>query len=442
MQQQSGRVPPQAVEVEEQIIGALLTSFDHCGDDILALLQTKDFYKPAHRHIYDTIVTLTNQGKPVDMLSVETSLKDQGELDMVGGPHYMADLTRAALTSNFEFHCRVIKEKSIRRDVILKCNDVINNAYDSSTDTGDVLDSYSQGAIEVSDQSYDGKAITPSQIFEREKNTPTIEKLYFRMNKLDNGLFENVYKLGQVHLVIADSGHGKTKWGLSLAEKLMIQNIKGAWFQLEDTDINTADYFDRVIPEYKDNIFVSDDIYDIEGIMRESRRLKKNENIKWVFIDYVQNVECAAKYRNEQVEYISRKLTRGAKELKVVMNPLSQITINYQARHGWKQEPGYGDVRWSQQLKQDAVVISSVFRPSKVESLVANNDEALDWKQRRIPFNSVYIKQCKIRYAKQSWARLHMIDTDDGLKPYATKHTDPVNPEPKVFEVPDDEVSW
>jgi len=111
--------------------------------------------------------------------------------------------------------------------------------------------------------------------------------------------------------------------------------------------------------------------------------------------------------------------------LNVFCHPLSQVSINYSIRSGWKQEPSYGDVRWSQQLKQDAHIITSVFRPCKIESLALSQDKAKDWNDNMIPYDSVFIKQAKVRHGKQEWKRLHMIHTDDGLKPYANENNVP-----------------
>jgi replicative DNA helicase len=110
-----------------------------------------------------------------------------------------------------------------------------------------------------------------------------------------------------------------------------------------------------------------------------------------------------------------------AKELNCISNPLSQVTIE-DSRTGWQQEPRYNDVRWSKQLKQDADLIISMFRPSRIDSLVVNQELVRDWSDGSVPYNSVFLKQSKVRHGKQEWKRFHMIHTDKGLRPYSKEH--------------------
>lgn len=410
-------IPPQAIEIEESVLGAMI--MDSPSVDVaLETLSDDDFYKPSHRKIFQTISGLAAEKIPIDLLTVENHLKDSKLLDQVGGVGTLTQLTRCMTIGNMDSYCQIIKEKSMLRQIILKCQDLQKQAYDTSKDPYGVMDSFSNAAHVINS---DGKihSLTPSQIFEREKNTPKAEQLFTGNHTIDTSLCEHAGRTkGQVHLSIADSGHGKTAFGLLMAELLLQAGYKVHWFQLEDYDTVTAEYFRKVCGGNMDNIRICHDLYDIEAIKREARTVKREHGTDYIVFDYVQNIEAAKKTRSDQVEYISQQVTRIAKDLNVVSHVLGQITIDYGMRTGWKQEPRFGDVRWSQQLKQDAHIITSVFRPSRIESLTISDDQVKDWNDNPQPFNSVYVKQAKVRYGKQLYKRMHLIHTDKGLKPY------------------------
>ena len=150
--EQEGRVPPQAVEVEEAVLGAML--IEHGAATIaLQMLKPDDFYKPAHRHIYETLTNLFERDNPLDLLTVENELRDRGLLDVCGGSTYLSDLTRSVSSAaNIEYHAQIITEKAIKRNLILSCTDVIKDSYDSTSDAYDVLDDAEQKIFDLANQ--------------------------------------------------------------------------------------------------------------------------------------------------------------------------------------------------------------------------------------------------------------------------------------------------
>lgn len=425
VEEKQGRIPPQATEVEQSVLGAMLIERE-AAEIALELLEPEDFYKPANKQIFEVIGTLVKRNDEADLLSIENELHDKNLLDYVGGSGYLADLTRSVSSAaNIDYHAQIISEKSIKRNLILHCNEIIKMAYDPASDTCDLIDDWSRRVAEVDQGIRNTHSHTPSEIFEREENEPIAEKILLGIPRLDEGIYEHTMRRGQVELTIADSGHGKTQFALYKAVNLMKQGYQIGWFQLEDLDVETANYFERRVPDYRDNVFICHDLYDIEDIKREARRLKREHDVAYLVFDYVQNIECNKKNRTDQVEYISQQITRLAKDLKVFCHPLSQITMSYGTRHKWSQEPSYGDVRWSQQLKQDAHIITSVFRPSRIKELITDDGNVLNWEDKKVPYNSVFVKQAKVRYGKQEWKRLHMIHTDCGLELY-TPLEDPI----------------
>ena len=134
-----GRVPPQAVETEEAILGEMLVLRESMEVGV-NLLSPSDFYKPAHRHIFDGISALYDSGKPTDVLALEGYMRDQGLLDVAGGSIYLYDLTRNSANGNIEYHAQILKEKALKRQIILESTNAIKEAYDTTTDAYDVYD--------------------------------------------------------------------------------------------------------------------------------------------------------------------------------------------------------------------------------------------------------------------------------------------------------------
>ena len=400
---------PYAPEIEESILGTCLTD-TFAFEEIRDIINADVFYITRNKMIYDACLSCE---KP-DIILVEEKLKEKNRYDEIGGINYLSDLTIKA-TPRHEYYCQILIEKKIIRDAITSAQSILKKA-NGDIDAYSLTDEFVKYAQNLGVKSSIKHSFTPSEIKERDKSKPKAEKLFTGYSNLDYGIFGDSMKRGQTILTIADSGHGKTQCALFLSECLLRKGHKVAWFQLEGYDSETASRFDV------DNIFICDSLYDIEDIKREARRLNRENDIDMIVFDYVQNIECNQKIsKTERVEYISKEIQKMAKELNCISNPLSQVTID-DSRTGWQQEPRYNDVRWSKQLKQDADLIISMFRPSRIDSLVVNQELVRDWSDGSVPYNSVFLKQSKVRHGKQEWKRFHMIHTDKGLKPYSKEH--------------------
>ena len=406
-------IPPQAIDIEEGVLGVMLLDPKSLSIAVESITP-ETFYNTSNQLIFEQMVAIHNSGKECDLLSLEQALKDKEIIDLVGGFSYLVDLTSRGSAGNFEYHLQIIKEKQVLRNIISSCDEVIKKAY-SNHNVFEVVDEVSKIGSDI--DSTEKHSLTPDEIKERDKNKPKDEKLFLGYSELDYGIYGDGNKKGQVELTIADSGHGKTQYALFKIECFLRRGYKVGWFQLEGYDSETSDHFFTNGIE-SPNIYICDSLYDIEHIKRECRRLNREHNIDCFVFDYVQNIECSQKIsKNEKVEYISKQITKMAKELNVVAHVLSQVTID-RSRTGWACEPRYDDVRWSQQLKQDASLITSVFRPSKIDSLVLGDSSVKDWNELPVPYNSVFVKQSKVRHGQQTWKRQHLIHTDKGLKPY------------------------
>jgi replicative DNA helicase len=265
--------------------------------------------------------------------------------------------------------------------------------------------------------------LTANEIIIRDKDKPKNEKLYTGIAQIDNGILANTMRRGHNILTMAESGHGKTQMSLFLAERLLLNGYKVAWFQLEGYDIQTAQHFENVTPDLLDNVLISDKIHDVDDIVAQARIAKREHGIDFLVVDYIQNVEMQGKETKiEKTERISRTLTKLTIELNTVLNVCSQITIDTSTRKLWALEPRENDVRWSRQMKQDADAILGIFRPSSVDGLydiVDGESISKDWKGEKIPYNSVFARIVKDRHGERNNKRLHMIHTEDkGLKIY------------------------
>jgi replicative DNA helicase len=406
-------IPPQAIEIEESVLGSCLL-MDESVEEAINLITPDTFYSPNHRLIFEAVRRLYSERKPVDALSVFDYLRDEGS-DIQEG--YLHDLTTRG-ASNIEHYCQILKEKEIKRRIINECTGLIDQSY-NGTDVYDVIGHLNRLTDTVEMGSKSKHSLTPSEIFEREANAPVQEKIYTGDRKLDDGLYrDSGLKKGHVNLIIGESGHGKSSYSRYIAERLIRSEYRVLWFQFEGYDVDTARHFKENAPMNMDHLHICHDLIEIEDVKRESRTINRECGLDAIFFDYVQNIECSKKERMNQVEYISQQITRMARDLNVVVFPISQVSINQGHRSGWSLEPTANDVRWSKQLKQDADVITGIFRPAEVGSLAIDEDRVKDWKDQPHPSNSMWAKQLKNRHGEKEYRRYHMIHTDKGLKPY------------------------
>ena len=146
---EKGKIPPQAVDLEEVVLGAMM--IDKKGvDEVVDILHPDAFYKEAHQHIFDAIFKLFKEGSPIDLLTVSSQLKKDGKLEASGGDYYIIQLTQKVSSSaHIEFHARIILQKYIQRSLIKISNEIIEDSYDESTDVFDLLDKAEAKLYEV-----------------------------------------------------------------------------------------------------------------------------------------------------------------------------------------------------------------------------------------------------------------------------------------------------
>jgi len=399
---EGGRVPPQAVEVEEAVLGAMLIEKE-AATIALQLLRPDDFYKPANKHIFETLFDLYERGNPLDLLTIESELRDKNLLDVVGGGGYLADLTRSVSSSaNIDFHAQIISEKAIKRNLILHCNEIIKTAYDTTTDAKDVLDQAEQKIFDIAHTKSRSNAIAIGDILkdtlgylEELRGKP--EGVTGVPSGLDVDRYTSGWQNGDLIIIAARPSMGKTAFTLTAARNAALhpdENMQTnvAIFSLEMSaqqlvqrfltmeariDAQAArtgrvkdEDFKRMIDAasrlFTAKIFIDDTpSLSVMELRTKCRRLKSEHNIGLIVVDYLQLMTASSRdigNREQEIATISRGLKALAKELNVPVVALSQLSRQVEQRGGDKR-PQLSDLRESGSIEQDADVVCFLYRP-------------------------------------------------------------------------------
>jgi replicative DNA helicase len=396
---QLGRIPPQALDMEEAVLGALLLEKDALHR-VLDILKANMFYKDANRLIFEAILALFQNSEPVDILTVKNILRQGGNLEKCGGALYLTELTsRVASAANIEYHARVIAEKFILRQLIKISDEVIAQAYDPTTDVFALLDRAEQNLFEVSETNLRRNYSQMSELVVR-----TLERLEEMRSKKNSitGIPSGIAELDRLTagwqptdlvIIAARPAMGKTAFVLTLARNAAQRFSSGvALFSLEmaavqltqrmlcaEADLDAQKVRTGQLEEYewrqliarigglsKAPIFIDDtpalSIWDLRA---KCRRLKAEKGISIVIIDYLQLMTgqpSKGGNREQEIAGISRALKEIAKELNVVMIALSQLSRAVEARGG-DRRPVLSDLRESGSIEQDADMVMFLYRP-------------------------------------------------------------------------------
>lgn len=396
-----GKMPPQALELEEAVLGAIMLEKD-AVITVLDILKPESFYKDAHQKIYRAIIDLSTNEKPIDILTVTEELKKEKYLEEVGGPYYIAQLTnRVASAANIEFHARIIQQKYIQRELIRVTSDIQTKAFDESIDINDLLD-YSEGQLfEIAQGNIKKELVKINlliseairQIEEAGKNEENLSGVptgFTRLDRMTSG-----WQRSDLVIIAARPSMGKTAFVLSMTRNMAIDHKRPvAVFSLEMASIQLVNRLisceselpserirnGRLTPEEWQQldakikplenapIFIDDtpgiSIFELRA---KCRRLKKQHDIQVVIIDYLQLMTGPPETRGnreQEVSIISRSLKSLAKELNVPVIALSQLNRSVEMRTGNKR-PQLSDLRESGAIEQDADLVCFIHRPEK-----------------------------------------------------------------------------
>jgi replicative DNA helicase len=402
-------------ELEQSILfGAIYNPI--IAEIVMDNLRKDWIYKPENIEIYQACVEchkLTGKIDPTTVVSVlERKQQAPAILNVLSGSKF------ASNESNIITHIEIVHEYYIRRKIIHETLKISDEAYDLNIDAYMCLDKLARSVTSIQDEDTKVHSMTPDEIIKIWDATPQVQPFLTGNKTLDTMIYaESGRHPGHLEVTNAHSGHGKTRYAIYKTALLANRGIKTHWFQLEDYGYKTAIMFKALLGDNADNIVISDSIFDVEQIKREARISVRESGTQNIVIDYVQNLSADRKSRVEDVEYISRQLTRMAIDLSCMVHLMSQITIADSQRKKWNLEPRASDVRWSKQLQQDAHSMTGIFRPFKIEGL-GDEINAYDWNSDNIHKNSVFLRQLKTRYGEPFGGRYHLIDTNMGLVDY------------------------
>ena len=396
---EKGKIPPQALDLEEVVLGAMM--IDKKGvDEVIDILSPEAFYKEAHKYIFEAIFKLFEGSEPIDLLTVSTQLKKDGKLDLVGGDFYLIGLTqRVSSSAHIEFHARIILQKFIQRSLIKISNEIIEDAYDETKDVFDLLDNaeaklyeVTQGNVKKSTESAQSLVIQAKKKIEEISNKEGLSGIASGFDKLDR--LTSGWQPSDLIIVAARPGMGKTALTLTMARNIAVESNQAvAFFSLEmssvqlitrlissETGLSSEKLRTGKLEKHeweqlnvkvktleKAPLFIDDtpslSIFDLRA---KARRLASQYDIKIIIIDYLQLMTAGGSQkggnREQEISMISRNLKALAKELNVPVIALSQLSRAVETRGGSKR-PLLSDLRESGAIEQDADIVSFIYRP-------------------------------------------------------------------------------
>jgi len=399
--------------LEQSVLFGLIYNHE-LAEHALDRVKSAWFYSGENQQILNACTECHATTSRIDPITVVSILQRRAHIgaaaNVTSGAQYASSL------SNIDAHLDTLEELYIKRRVVTEAMKAIEMAEDPNGNAFDALEMLSKSVTSIQDDDTKIHSLPISEVLAMWENSPKLNPFNTGDPTLDGTIYAEAGRHpGQMEVTIAHSGHGKTRYAIYKTAMLALNGVKTHWFQLEDYGHKTAQMFKAMLPESCfDNVIITDSIFEIERIKRESRISARDYGVQNIVVDYVQNLSADKRSRAEDVEYISRQLTRMAIDLQCQVHLMSQLTIQDAQRKKWNLEPRAADVRWSRQLQQDAHIITSVFRPERIEGLY-DDSGSMDWNGNLIPKGSVFIKQLKSRYGEPCNTRYHMIDTANGL---------------------------
>lgn len=405
-----GKIPPNAVEVEKLILGALL--IDKKGfTDAYDLISAEIFYDPKHATIFAAISELfKKENNAIDIITVIQELKRTENLALAGGESYVIDLsTRVSSSAHIEQHVRLVLEKFILRSLITMSSNVIDHSYKESTDVFELLEETEKGFFDIANgtikKGFDTANSLVKQAIENIKaikdngGLSGIPTGFTKLDELTSG-----WQNSDLVIIAARPGMGKTAFMLSMARNITVdQNIPMAIFSLEMASVQlimrmissetriksenlrkgnlSAEEWNRLYSQISklENapLYIDETpalkIYDFRA---KCRRLVLQHGVKIIMIDYLQLMTASEKAgnREQEISMISRTLKAVAKELNIPIIALSQLSRSVETRSATNKRPQLSDLRESGAIEQDADIVSFIYRPQYYKLDLWDND--------------------------------------------------------------------
>ena len=399
-----GKVPPQAKELEEAVLGAVMLE-KNAFDVVVEILKPECFYVEAHQRIFRSMQGLQQKNSPIDLLTVVEELKFREELDLVGGPFYVTKLTNAVVSSaNIEIHSRIILQKFIQRELIKISGEIIGDAYEDSTDVFELLDLAESKLFEITNNHLKRDYASIDTVLV--KTIQRIEDLRTRQDEITGvpSGFESMDKVtygwqaSDLIILAARPSVGKTAFALNLARNAALHPTKPTAVGFFSLEMSASQLVQRILSAeseiwlekisrgrledyemkqlYKKGIdrLASAPIHiddtaalNIFELRAKCRRLKNKHNVGLIIIDYLQLMSGTGENRNsnreQEISRISRDLKGLAKELQVPIIALSQLSREVEKRKEGNKMPQLSDLRESGAIEQDADMVMFLYRP-------------------------------------------------------------------------------
>ena len=401
-----GKVPPQAKDLEEAVLGAIMIE-KSAFDTVIEILKPECFYVEAHQRIFKAMQSLANKSQPIDILTVAEELRSKDELEMVGGAYYVTKLTNAVVSSaHIEAHARIVLQKFIQRELIRISGEIIGDAFEDTTDVFDLLDDAESKLFEITNNhlrknfdTIDSVLVKTIQRIEdlRHKNEDVtgVPSGYSQLDRVTYG-WQNT----DLIILAARPAVGKTAFALNLARNAVMHPSKPTPVALFSLEMSAGQLVQRILAAESEiwlekiargkleehemkqlyargiqrlaqaPLFIDDTpALNIFELRAKCRRLKNKHNIGMIIIDYLQLMSGTSENRNsnreQEISNISRNLKGLAKELNIPIIALSQLSraVEQRGAKEGSRVPQLSDLRESGAIEQDADMVMFLYRP-------------------------------------------------------------------------------
>ncbi len=396
-----GKLPPQAVDLEEAVLGALMLEKDALTA-VIEILQVESFYKEQHQKIYEAILQLFDNSEPIDILTVTNQLRKNGTLAFAGSAFYVSGLTqRVNSAANVEYHARIVSEKAIKRHLITIASEIEKEAYEDTTDTFALLDKVEQDIFNVSEvnirknyadmrsmmrealveleakkEHKDGLTGVPTGFTSLDRVTSGWQKSDLVIIAARPAMGKTAFVLSALRNASVDFGHAVAIFSLEMSSIQLVNRLISAEAELESEKIKKGNLredewqqlYAKTSRLTEAPIFIDDTpALSIRELRSKCRRLKAQSDIELIIIDYLQlmtgdSSRTGGGNREQEIASISRALKNIAKELNVPVIALSQLSRAVETRGGDKR-PQLSDLRESGSIEQDADMVMFLYRP-------------------------------------------------------------------------------
>ena len=401
-----GKVPPQAKDLEEAVLGAIMLE-KNAFDTVIEILKPECFYVDAHQRIFNAMQSLANKSQPIDILTVAEELRSREELEMVGGPYYVTKLTNTVVSSaNIDAHARIVLQKFIQRELIRISGEIIGDAYEDSTDVFDLLDDAESKLFEITNNhlrkdynSIDTVLVNTIKRIEdlrqRNEDVTGVPSGFSGLDRVTYG-----WQNSDLIILAARPAVGKTAFALNLARNAAMHPTKPTPVALFSLEMSAGQLVQRILSAESEiwlekisrgkmeehemkqlyakgiqrlsqaPLFIDDTpALNIFELRAKCRRLKNKHNIGMIIIDYLQLMSGSGDGRNsnreQEISSISRNLKGLAKELSVPIIALSQLSraVEQRGAKEGSRVPQLSDLRESGAIEQDADMVMFLYRP-------------------------------------------------------------------------------